>query len=307
MRRRLCAIMFTDIVGFTSLMATDEFKTLHLLNQSRKIQTTQIENHHGQVIKEMGDGLIAKFESVGEAVFAAIEIQRKAQHLSGKLRIGIHIGDVTMDNEDILGDGVNIASRIESIADPGGIYITKAVNSIVSSIAEIKTQFLGRVKLKNIPKTVSIYAVIGPPMPNPSLANINRLTKGYRLITSERILSLQKKALDHWARGRRAEYFLHADPELVYFDDHGGQEGYYGLEAVLSYVKDLNHEELPTHSYEMVSPQVQVFGDSCVLTFVYLAFSSEDEMQRKSRATVVYTKKDEEWKMAHVHWSSNCS
>ena len=122
--RQLAAIMFTDIVGYTALMGKDSAKALELVRISKEIQKPLVENHNGQWLKEMGDGALTKFNSALDAVNCAVEIQEVARgKLDAKLRVGIHSGDITIENDDVYGDGVNVASRLESIADPGGIYI----------------------------------------------------------------------------------------------------------------------------------------------------------------------------------------
>ena len=123
--RRHAAIMFTDIVGYTALMGSDEDRAFEVLHKNREIHSKLIEEFNGTLIKEMGDGMLISFNQASEAVGCAIDIQQKAtEELQGKIRIGIHLGDITFEGEDVFGDGVNIAARIQSIADPGGIYIS---------------------------------------------------------------------------------------------------------------------------------------------------------------------------------------
>ena len=129
--RQLAAIMFTDIVGYTALMGKDSAKALELVRISKEIQKPLVEKHHGQWLKEMGDGALAKFGTALDAVNCAIEIQEIAGQIDAKLRIGIHLGDITIENNDVYGDGVNVASRLESIADPGGIYISDAIEKAI--------------------------------------------------------------------------------------------------------------------------------------------------------------------------------
>ncbi len=112
--------MFTDIVGYTALMGKDSKKAMELVRKSKEIQKPLVEKYHGKWIKEMGDGALAQFSAALDAVNCAVEIQELARaKFDGKLRIGIHSGDITIENEDIFGDGVNVASRLESIADLG--------------------------------------------------------------------------------------------------------------------------------------------------------------------------------------------
>ena len=109
--RQLAAIMFTDIVGYTALMGRDEQKAFELLNKNRQIQKPIIEQFNGRWIKELGDGVLAQFNSAYDAVQCAVEIQKVArQELESHLRIGIHLGDVTNEDNDVFGDGVNVAS-----------------------------------------------------------------------------------------------------------------------------------------------------------------------------------------------------
>ena len=111
--RKLAAVMFSDIVGYTSLMGRNEEKALKLLQANRQIHNTCIEKYNGKLIKELGDGMLARFDSAYDAVRCAISIQEEARtDFKGQLRIGLHIGDILVENNDIFGDGVNIASRI---------------------------------------------------------------------------------------------------------------------------------------------------------------------------------------------------
>ena len=104
--RQLAAIMFTDIVGYTALMGKDSAKALELIRISKEIQKPLVEKHHGQWLKEMGDGALVKFGTALDAVNCAIEIQELARaKFDGKLRIGIHSGDITIENDDVYGDG----------------------------------------------------------------------------------------------------------------------------------------------------------------------------------------------------------
>ena len=134
-QRQLAAIMFTDIVGYTALMGKDSAKALELIRISKDIQKPLVEKHNGKWLKEMGDGAMAQFRTALDAVNCSIEIQKTARgELDAKLRICIHLGDVTVEEHDVYGDGVNVASRLESIADAGGIYIVFLVAGILMSI-----------------------------------------------------------------------------------------------------------------------------------------------------------------------------
>ncbi|MEE9464169.1 MAG: adenylate/guanylate cyclase domain-containing protein [Candidatus Neomarinimicrobiota bacterium] len=117
--RKLAAIMFTDIVGYTALMGEDEAKALQLLQKNRGLLKPIIEQFHGEWLKEIGDGTLSSFNSAVEAVNCALAIQHVLKDDPDlKLRIGIHVGDVVFEEGDVFGDGVNIASRIEPLAVP---------------------------------------------------------------------------------------------------------------------------------------------------------------------------------------------
>jgi len=174
--RQLAAIMFTDIVGYTALMGKDSASALELIRINKKIQKPLVEKHHGQWLKEMGDGALAKFGTALDAVLCAVDIQKAARaDLDGKLRIGIHSGDITIVNDDVYGDGVNVASRLESIADPGGIYISDAIEKAIRGQSDIKAKYLGESKLKNVDYGVPTYAVQGVGLPVPEVKDIKEL------------------------------------------------------------------------------------------------------------------------------------
>ncbi len=159
--RQLAAIMFTDIVGYTSLMGYDEQKAFNILNKNRTIQKPIIEKFNGRWIKELGDGVMASFNTVSDAVYAAIKIQDACNASKEfQLRIGIHQGEVVIEDNDVFGDAVNIASRIQSIASPGGIFISDTVRQNVINKREIQTRFVKEEKLKNVKESVKIFEVV---------------------------------------------------------------------------------------------------------------------------------------------------
>ena len=174
--QRLAAIMFTDIVGYTKLMGSDEDKAFQILRQNRAIHSELIEKFGGSFIKEMGDGILAQFDSASEAVRCAKEIQFETRRtFDHPLRIGIHLGEVTFENQDVFGDGVNIASRLQAIALPGGIYISESTQKTIKSKSDIQTIFIGPIHLKNVDYLVNTYAIQGDGLPEISRANIRNL------------------------------------------------------------------------------------------------------------------------------------
>jgi class 3 adenylate cyclase len=164
--RRLAAIVFTDIVGYSSMMAADENTAVAAVVKQREILQPIIIEHGGQWLKEMGDGTLSSFSSASRAVLCAIEIQSQLSQLARfKVRIGIHLGDIVFANSDVFGDGVNIAARIESVAEPGGIAISGQVFDTLSSNKSIETSFLGEKRLKNIDRSIRVYGVCNNGLP----------------------------------------------------------------------------------------------------------------------------------------------
>ena len=175
-KRRLAAIMFTDIVGYTALMGSDEDLAFEVLRKNREIHTKLISEFNGTLIKEMGDGMLVSFNLASDAAQCAIEIQKRAsEELKGQIRIGIHLGDITFEHEDVFGDGVNIASRLQSITDPGGIYLSESLQKSIRGKSEIKTKYLGEFNLKNVDYPVRTYAIQGVNLPIPTSAKIKSL------------------------------------------------------------------------------------------------------------------------------------
>ena len=159
-QRQLAAIMFTDIVGYTRLMGQSEEKALAVLVQNRGVQKPLIAQHNGRFIKELGDGTMASFDKASDAVRCAIEIQKASKEFPDlNLRIGIHLGEVVFENDDVFGDGVNIAARIESAGKAGAVYISGAVHGTVHNRDDIETRFVEQMQLKNVSRPIEIHEV----------------------------------------------------------------------------------------------------------------------------------------------------
>ena len=147
--RKLAAVMFTDIVGYTSLMGKDEKNALQIIDDNKQNHLKYFKKYKGTLVKEIGDGILASFGSSLEAVRCAIEIQKQTlQNESYRVRIGLHQGDILFKDGDIYGDGVNIASRIEPLAAAGGICISGEIAESIRS-SGIKMVYLGKKELKN--------------------------------------------------------------------------------------------------------------------------------------------------------------
>jgi TolB-like protein/Tfp pilus assembly protein PilF len=151
--------MFSDIVGYTRLMGIDEDKAFEILNINREIHTLQFSRFDGTLIKEMGDGILASFQSPLKAVECAIAIQEEVRFENIPLRIGIHVADVVFKGNDVLGDGVNVASRLQELASEGSIYISGTVYNDIRNKTNIKTRFIENKTLKNVEEPVQIYEV----------------------------------------------------------------------------------------------------------------------------------------------------
>ncbi|UCD38351.1 MAG: hypothetical protein JSW54_02410 [Fidelibacterota bacterium] len=158
--RKLAAIMFTDIVGYTALMSEDEQEALRLLDKNRTLLKPIIEQFRGEWLKEIGDGTLSCFNSAVDAVNCALAIQQVLKDDPNlKLRIGIHIGDVVFEHGDVYGDGVNVASRLEPLAEPGGICVSGKVFDDIRNKSGITTAFIGEKALKGVDQPVKVYAV----------------------------------------------------------------------------------------------------------------------------------------------------
>ena len=175
--RQLAAIMFTDIVGYTALMGDDEQKAFELLRQNRQLQKPLIEKFNGTWIKEIGDGVLASFTTVTDAVMCASQIQNACNEKKDfRLRIGIHLGEVVFEDNDVFGDGVNIASRLQAIAPIGGIWISESVYKNISNKKEIRTKFIREEKLKHVKEAIQIYEVLIENNPPKELVSFNLTT-----------------------------------------------------------------------------------------------------------------------------------
>ena len=173
-KRRLAAIVFTDIVGFTKLSAKDATKAAELIKRQRALLVPIIQSHDGELLKEMGDGLLLSFYSATGAVECALEIQKIANTIDDlNLRIGIHQGEVIIDGKDIIGDDVNVAARIEPFSAPGGIAISNAVQQDIASNASFKTKLVGKPKLKGVQQDITIYCIISHGLPETKLSEVS--------------------------------------------------------------------------------------------------------------------------------------
>jgi adenylate cyclase len=167
-QRRLTAILAADIAGYGRLMGADEEGTLAQLKAHRRaLLDPKIEEHQGRIVKTTGDGLLAEFASVVDALRCAMEIQRGMLGCNAdvpeekriEFRVGINVGDVIIDGGDIYGDGVNVAARLEGLAEPGGICVSGRVQEDAQGKLDIAFEDAGEQQLKNIARPVRVYRV----------------------------------------------------------------------------------------------------------------------------------------------------
>ena len=172
--RKLAAIEFTDIVGFTKLTAEDQSKASALLKQQRELFRPIVDSYKGMWVKEMGDGLILTFDTVTDAVNCCIKLQETSKQIDDlDLRIGIHQGEILIEENDILGDDVNVAARIEPFSAPGGIAISNKVHDAIVRESDFTTKYLGKPKLKGVGQKVEVYCTTSHGLPETILSNVS--------------------------------------------------------------------------------------------------------------------------------------
>ncbi len=166
--RKLAAILYADVAGYSRLTGTDEDTTHHRLSEYLDLISSTVERHRGRVMHYAGDAVLAMFEAVVDAVSGAVAIQKELQTRNQdfpderkvQFRIGVNLGDVIEDRGDIYGDGVNVAARLESLADPGGICISESVRTAVGKKLDLNFEFMGEQEVKNIAEPVRAYRVM---------------------------------------------------------------------------------------------------------------------------------------------------
>jgi adenylate cyclase len=170
-KRKLTAILSADVAGYSRLMAEDETATVKTIASYREIMSSLIKQHRGRVVDSPGDNLLAEFSSVVDAVQCAVAVQNEIQTRNAELpdnrrmefRIGVNLGDVIDEEGRIYGDGVNIAARLEAMADPGGICVSKTAFDQIETKLPLGYEYLGEQSVKNIPKPVGAYRVLMKP------------------------------------------------------------------------------------------------------------------------------------------------
>ena len=223
--RQLNAIMFADIAGYTAIMQEDETLALKLRSKLQKKLEEEVTKHSGRILEFKGDGALCIFTSTIEAVEAALTLQQDMQtDPIVPVRIGMHTGDVVLEQNSIYGDGVNIASRIESFAVPGSIFISGRVHDDIKNQKEIQTISLGKYVLKNVKEQVEIFAISNPGIKIPDKNNLEG--KGEKVYDNK---SIERSVV--------VLPFINMsnDPEQEYFSDGLTEE----LISSLSRLKDM--------------------------------------------------------------------
>jgi len=181
--------MFTDIEGYTSLMQVNEAGAIHIRETHRKIFVATTEKYGGEILQYYGDGTLSIFDSAIAAVECGVEMQLACQHYSSTIpeqtgipvRMGIHSGDIIYNEEDVIGDSVNVASWIESLASVGSVFISDKVFDEIKNQTSIETRSMGWYELKNVVKHVEVYAISNDglvvPDPEQILGKARRLDK----------------------------------------------------------------------------------------------------------------------------------
>jgi len=205
-KRKLTAILSADVEGYSRLMGDDEEATVRTLTSYREALTTLIQQHNGKVLDSPGDNLLAEFASVVDAVQSAVAVQKEIKVCNDELpenrrmqfRIGINLGDVIQEEERIYGDGVNIAARLEGLADPGGICISNTTYDQVKNKLELGYEYLGEHSVKNISEPVHVYRVLMEPEAAGKVIGEKRKEKRWMAIAAVIVLLIGVGGLAGW-------------------------------------------------------------------------------------------------------------
>ena len=261
--RQLAAIMFTDMVGYTAMMQQNEAQAIQQRNYARKILEDTLGKYDGKLLQYYGDGTLSIFSSALNAVKSATEIQTLNKQYKVDMRIGIHTGDVMYDDNGIYGDSVNVASRIESLAVPGSVFISEKLFNEISNHG-IEAKPLGYFELKNVQQPIQVYAIVDPAMICPSREDIRGKVK--QTFNTLAVLPFSS---------------MSADPENEYFCDGLAEE----LINVLSKIEGIQVTSR-TSSFAFKGKQVDIREIAAQLNVQKIIEGSVRKSGNKVRITV---------------------
>lgn len=203
--RRLAAIMFTDIVGYTAMMQENEAVALKRIKRHRQVLEACIERNHGEIVQYYGDGSLSLFPSAIDSVNCALEIQRELRiEPKVPLRIGLHIGDIVREADSIFGDGVNVASRIESMGVPGSVLFSRHIRDKLQNQPAFQIFSLGEFHFKNVTESMEVFALSNPGMSVPDKSKITGKLEAPEPVESIAVLPFEN---------------MSSDPEQEFFSD----------------------------------------------------------------------------------------
>lgn len=232
--RQLAAIMFTDIEGYTAIMQQDEEKAIILLNRHREIIESEHKQYNGTIIQYYGDGTLSIFQSAVEAVECALVMQLAfRQSPEVPVRVGIHLGDIIIEDKNIFGDGVNVASRIESLGVPGSVLLSDKLNDELKNHPKLKTISLGTYQLKNVERGVKVFALVHEGLVKPELHSLTGKAEEIN-VPSERS-KLGVKHIPEKSVAVLPFINMSNDPEQDYFSEGIAEE----ILNILSNLKEL--------------------------------------------------------------------
>ena len=262
-KRKLAAIMFADVVGYSRMMANNEERTLELLKDFENICSPIISDNEGKIIKKVGDELFCEFSSAKQAVDCALKIQKTIQSYNDsrpkdfklQIRIGIHVGDIVLRDGDVFGDGVNVASRIQPFASPGGICISNAVKEAIASHPSYNIISEGQQELKNIVEKHTLYRV------ETGFENNERKNKVYFTSPIKKYLTIILTVLIlivGYYGYKNYNIFVNiyslqknidiGDKYILLFDQIFSEEGFFAIQYLINTTqeyKDLNFKAIP--------------------------------------------------------------
>src|SRR5215471_13456674 len=198
LERRLATIMMADVVGYSRMMGENEERTIEILRGHRQVFDELLVQHRGRVFNTAGDAILAEFPSAVEAVRCATEIQMALRTRNDHLpedqrmwfRIGINLGDVIVQGSDLLGDGVNVAARIQTVAEPGGVCVSGSVYDQIQNKLSLQFRQLGEKSFKNISQPVRTFSIDTEGVPAPRVAGGSRMRRGALAVAAAVLVAL---------------------------------------------------------------------------------------------------------------------